>query len=72
VSLISGKHQHRRDLTGFYELSSPSGPIVRGFIRSAKGIITTIGNTAQTGDPASFRAQPVAIKSLVPFVEKIK
>jgi hypothetical protein len=36
---------------------------VQGFIRSANGIITTFGNTAQTGDPASFWAQPVAINA---------
>jgi hypothetical protein len=51
------------DITGFYELSSASGPIVQGFIRSANGIITTVGNTAQTGDSASFWAQPVAINT---------
>ena len=39
------------DITGFYELSSPSGPIVQGFIRSANGTITTVGDTAQTGNP---------------------
>jgi hypothetical protein len=51
------------DITGFYELSSASGPIVQGFIRSANGIITTVGDTAQTGNPTSFWAQPVAINT---------
>jgi hypothetical protein len=51
------------DITGFYELSSPSGPIVQGFIRSANGTITTVGDTAQTGNPSSFWAQPVAINT---------
>ena len=49
------------DVTGFYQLSSASGPIAQGFIRTADGTITTFGDSAQTGDPASFWAQPVAI-----------
>jgi hypothetical protein len=52
------------DITGYYEVASstdfiPDVPL--GFLRAADGTITTFGNVANTDDPSSFWAQPVAI-----------